>query len=207
MCVNCFLNGEENQKHSKDNPYHVINKLTFPLYEDNWVAEEELLLLEGLEKYGFGNWPDIAEHIATDKTAEDVMNHYERVYINGKDFLPPNEVLSKRDAKNNLIIKPSTNKTQKSMDELDTKRKKYTKLYTEKKETNAGTNVPLQQSVGGLTQPKDSNLNASEIVGFMPLRGDFDYEYDNEAELFLAEMEFHGKHFYMKNSVHRRYLF
>jgi transcriptional adapter 2-alpha len=24
----------------------------------------------------------------------------------------------------------------------------------------------------------------------MPLRGDFDYEYDNEAELFLAEMEF-----------------
>mmetsp|Transcript_12632 Transcript_12632/g.10807 ORF Transcript_12632/g.10807 Transcript_12632/m.10807 type:complete len:159 (+) Transcript_12632:84-560(+) len=33
-------------------------------------------------------------------------------------------------------------------------------------------------------------MNISEIVGFMPKRGDFDYEYDNEAELFLAEMEF-----------------
>ena len=27
----------------------------------------------------------------------------------------------------------------------------------------------------------------------MPLRGDFDVEYDNDAELLLAEMEFYGK--------------
>jgi transcriptional adapter 2-alpha len=27
----------------------------------------------------------------------------------------------------------------------------------------------------------------------MPLRGDFDIEYDNDAELLLAEMEFAGK--------------
>lgn len=33
----------------------------------------------------------------------------------------------------------------------------------------------------------------NDILGFMPLRRDFDYEYDNEAELFLAEMEFSGK--------------
>lgn len=30
----------------------------------------------------------------------------------------------------------------------------------------------------------------NDILGYMPLRGDFDVEYDNEAELFLAEMEF-----------------
>lgn len=30
----------------------------------------------------------------------------------------------------------------------------------------------------------------NEILGYMPLRGDFDVEYDNDAELFLAEMEF-----------------
>ncbi len=29
-----------------------------------------------------------------------------------------------------------------------------------------------------------------EILGYMPLRGEFDVEYDNEAELLLAEMEF-----------------
>ena len=33
----------------------------------------------------------------------------------------------------------------------------------------------------------------NEILGYMPLRGDFDVEFDNDAELFLAEMEFNGK--------------
>ena len=36
------------------------------------------------------------------------------------------------------------------------------------------------------------NSNASEIIGYMPKRGDFDIEYDNDAELLLAEMEFNG---------------
>ena len=41
------------------------------------------------------------------------------------------------------------------------------------------------------TAKPDTAFN--DILGFMPLRRDFDYEYDNEAELFLAEMEFSGK--------------
>ena len=32
--------------------------------------------------------------------------------------------------------------------------------------------------------------NPSEIIGYLPRRGDFEVEYDNEAELLLAEMEF-----------------
>jgi transcriptional adapter 2-alpha len=32
----------------------------------------------------------------------------------------------------------------------------------------------------------------------MPLRGDFDVEYDNDAELLLAEMEFNGKSILLK---------
>ena len=32
--------------------------------------------------------------------------------------------------------------------------------------------------------------NPAEIVGYMPKRGDFEVEFDNEAELLLAEMEF-----------------
>lgn len=32
--------------------------------------------------------------------------------------------------------------------------------------------------------------NPAEIVGYMPKRGDFEVEYDNDAELLLAEMEF-----------------
>lgn len=29
-----------------------------------------------------------------------------------------------------------------------------------------------------------------EVIGFLPLRGDFNIEYDNDAELLLADMEF-----------------
>jgi transcriptional adapter 2-alpha len=54
-----------------------MNKLNFPLFSHDWTAEEELLFFEGLEKFGYGNWADIVEHMATDKTKEDMELHYE----------------------------------------------------------------------------------------------------------------------------------
>lgn len=52
--------------------YYVINKLDFPLFDVEWTADEELLLFEGLEKHGFGNWSEIAEFMGTNKTREEV---------------------------------------------------------------------------------------------------------------------------------------
>lgn len=157
-----------------------------------------MLLIEGLEKYGFGNWTDISEHIGTDKSPDDVFAHYEKIYIASKDYLPPNEVLSRRDANQNLIIKSTGSRSNKQPEELENRRKKYNKPGTDKKDAT----LPAQaQNASGLslTHSKDSNTNASEIVGYMPLRGDFEYEYDNEAELFLAEMEFNGIFFKVFN--------
>ncbi len=45
-------------------------------------------MLEGLEKFGFGNWADISEHVGTDKTKEDLERHYEDVYMSSKKFVP-----------------------------------------------------------------------------------------------------------------------
>lgn len=45
-CCSCFANIEEFPAQ-----YRVINKLDFPLFEQEWTADEELLLFEGLEKY------------------------------------------------------------------------------------------------------------------------------------------------------------
>lgn len=56
ICVNCFANGKETEQHRNYHDYHIINKLDFPLFYDDWKAEEELLLIEGIEKFGFGNW-------------------------------------------------------------------------------------------------------------------------------------------------------
>ena len=38
-----------------------------------------------------------------------------------------------------------------------------------------------------------SGSSPAEIVGYMPKRGDFEVEYDNDAELLLAEMEFNDE--------------
>ena len=43
------------------------------------MAEEELLLLEGLTLYGFGNWPDIADHVGT-KSEDECFEHYAKLY-------------------------------------------------------------------------------------------------------------------------------
>jgi len=72
LCAICFEKGSEAKNHKSTHKYHIITKLDFPLFDKKWTAKEELLLFEGLEKYGFGNWSDIAIHIATNKTKKDV---------------------------------------------------------------------------------------------------------------------------------------
>jgi len=65
-------------KHKKTDPYRVINSLNFPLIDQEWSAHEELLLLDGLSKFGFGNWDDVAGQVGT-KTKEECELHYMNV--------------------------------------------------------------------------------------------------------------------------------
>lgn len=62
LCLNCFCSGRASgggagkRGHSNSHAYIPVGRQTFPLFDVNWAAEEELLLLEGVSKYGFGNW-------------------------------------------------------------------------------------------------------------------------------------------------------
>ena len=51
-CVECIVNGENNnpEKHHRHD-YHFIDKLSFPIFSEDWTANEELLLLNGKLKY------------------------------------------------------------------------------------------------------------------------------------------------------------
>lgn len=53
----------------------------------------------------------------------------------------------------------------------------------------APVNNQSKPASNGPSSNKQST-NPAEVVGFMPRRGDFEVEYDNDAELLLAEMEF-----------------
>uniref|UniRef100_A0A2P2L1B0 Uncharacterized protein MANES_05G167800 n=1 Tax=Rhizophora mucronata TaxID=61149 RepID=A0A2P2L1B0_RHIMU len=93
LCIECFSVGAEVNPHKSNHPYRVMDNLAFPLICSDWNADEEMLLLEGIEMYGFGNWTEVAEHVGT-KSKSQCIDHYVTVYVNSPCFpLPVRPVL------------------------------------------------------------------------------------------------------------------
>ncbi|XP_032231364.1 transcriptional adapter 2-beta isoform X2 [Nematostella vectensis] len=84
LCLQCFCCGAEMGEHKRGHKYQLIGKDcgTFPLFMEDWTAEEETLLLDAIEQHGFGNWEDVADHIGT-KTAHETADHYNSCYVEG----------------------------------------------------------------------------------------------------------------------------
>ncbi|CAA9987790.1 transcriptional coactivator ADA2, putative [Plasmodium knowlesi strain H] len=167
LCVNCFSSGKEMKsekcEHYNYHNYIPIPKYDFPLYKLNWSAEEELLLLDGISKYGFGNWEQVADLVNSaakiPKTDKQCEKHYYNFYLKSNCAPMPD---NKR-----LLIKPDGNP--------------YDIEHVAEKDINENDDY---------VQPKSKKNNRTQIIGYWPLRGDFDIEYDNDAELLLADMEF-----------------
>lgn len=88
LCIECFSVGAEVTSHKSNHPYRVMDNLSFPLICPDWNADDEILLLEGIEMYGLGNWTEVAEHVGT-KTKEPCIEHYANVYMNSPYFPLP----------------------------------------------------------------------------------------------------------------------
>ncbi|XP_065881695.1 transcriptional adapter ADA2-like isoform X2 [Euphorbia lathyris] len=88
LCIECFSVGAEVTPHKSSHPYRIMDNLSFPLICPGWNADEEILLLEGIEMYGFGNWAEVAEHIGS-KSKSQCISHYGAVYMNSPCFPLP----------------------------------------------------------------------------------------------------------------------
>ncbi|XP_059438871.1 transcriptional adapter ADA2b-like isoform X2 [Corylus avellana] len=88
LCIECFSVGAEVTPHKNNHPYRVMDSLSFPLFCPDWNADDEILLLEGTEMYGLGNWAEVAEHVGT-KSKEQCIEHYTNVYMNSPYFPLP----------------------------------------------------------------------------------------------------------------------
>ncbi|GAB2233733.1 hypothetical protein Droror1_Dr00002962 [Drosera rotundifolia] len=88
LCVECFSVGVEITPHKCNHPYRVMDDLSFPLICPDWNADEEILLLEGIEMYGLGNWNEVAEHVGAKSKAE-CIEHYNRIYMDSPFFPLP----------------------------------------------------------------------------------------------------------------------
>ncbi|KAK9459606.1 uncharacterized protein V1516DRAFT_642084 [Lipomyces oligophaga] len=163
LCVPCFASGASSSTHKPSHAYSIIEQHAYPIFSEDWGADEELLLIEGAETLGLGNWQDIAEHIGG-RTKEEVDRHYLDVYIRSKEYPLP-EMKRKFDI-------TATEFAARKKARLDTRRQQQAILPPPKQKPTAS--VP----------------SCHEVQGYMPGRLEFETEYENEAELAVKDMVF-----------------
>ncbi|CAK8567030.1 unnamed protein product [Lathyrus sativus] len=235
LCIECFSVGAELTPHKSNHPYRVMDNLSFPLVCPDWSADEEMLLLEAIDMYGFGNWNEVADNVGT-KSKSQCIDHYNAEYLNSPCFPLPDlsHVMGKNKdellamAKGHQVKKefsPSAELTLKEeplfSDGINTEESKQAATTDQttsrltsasgkalsssiKKASNMNQNndgvkveVKVEESQAGRSigekKPKLSGEyrpSMKALSGYNSKRGEFDVEYDNDAEQILAEMEF-----------------
>ncbi|EIN11553.1 SWIRM-domain-containing protein [Punctularia strigosozonata HHB-11173 SS5] len=160
ICPRCFCEGKEFGRHKRWHAYRVVELHSYPIFEEDWGADEEILLIEGLSLQGLGNWQAIAEHVGT-RTKEQVAEHYHRVYINS-----PGWPLPRMDQQ--FDVDPATFH--------ERKRRRISTMDT------IATPLP---KVAPTSAPA-----VHEVAGFLPGRLEFEHEVENEAEDLIKDLEF-----------------
>ena len=169
----CFSNGLNSQNHDPaTHAFSVIEQHSIPIYDADWGADEELLLLEGAEVYGLGSWADIADHIGGYRTKEEVRDHYIETYVKSANF-PLSERADPKDT--SLLVENPR--------EIFQARKK--RRIEDRK--NAAKSAP---PAAPKQKPTASVPACHEVQGYMPGRLEFETEFANEAEEAVQHMQF-----------------
>ncbi|XP_076887654.1 transcriptional adapter ADA2-like isoform X2 [Bidens hawaiensis] len=219
LCVECFSVGAEVYPHKSNHPYRVMDNLSFPLFCSDWNADEEILLLEGIEMYGLANWNEVAEHVGT-KSKSHCIEHYNTIYMNSPCFPLPDmsHVMGKN--REELLAMARENPTE---SELSVKEESpfsaRIKVEESRKEGSVGGSSIVNASTGAgkrtssvvqsgdgikiedshtdrsfggkkLRASAEEGPSVTEISGYNFKRQEFEVEYDNDAEQLLADMEF-----------------
>ncbi|KAF9434356.1 Transcriptional adapter ada2 [Entomortierella beljakovae] len=162
LCVRCFCSGKELGKHKSWHDFRVMEQHSFPIFDANWGADEELLLIEGAETFGIGNWQDIADHVGS-KTRDECEAHYLQVYVDSETWPVP-------DMHKKFDMDPEAQASRK---------KQRLAMRTSRPPVPAKIQKPMT------SQPANH-----EIAGYMPGRLEFETEYENEAEQVVKDMLF-----------------
>ncbi|PWN35493.1 uncharacterized protein FA14DRAFT_160620 [Meira miltonrushii] len=209
VCCSCFLEGQESGTHKAWHDYRVVEQHAYPIFCDDWGADEELLLIDGAQIYGLGNWADIADHIGN-RTKEEVQEHYIKVFVEGRDgteygdrraeeavtsaiqSAQPPDAQGKR--KLLPVVGPNPD-FKASVDAEEFQKRKRQRIEDARSGQAAfGGSAPSTQTQGGKPVPPKPLVSAptshSELATFMPGRLEFEVEYENDAENYVKDMEF-----------------
>jgi len=166
QCLNCFNAGKVVPPHKKGHRYRVRPREQRHPFESEWTFDDELALLDAMERNGMGNWKNIGKDMCRD--GAECKRHYHRVFLQSPDF-----------------PLPSKPKDETITVESDAKKRKVG--ANDKVETRSASSTSSSSARNSDAKSKSKLI---EIAGYMPKRGDFDIEYDNDAEQLLADLEF-----------------
>eukprot|EP01113_Clastostelium_recurvatum_P029973 TRINITY_DN3631_c0_g1_i3.p1 TRINITY_DN3631_c0_g1~~TRINITY_DN3631_c0_g1_i3.p1 ORF type:complete len:584 (+),score=187.76 TRINITY_DN3631_c0_g1_i3:68-1819(+) len=177
LCVECFSVGAQITPHQSSHDYQIMDNMHFPLFTEDWGADEELLLLEAIDMYGLGNWSDISEHVGS-KSSADCRDHYFGIYINVPTYPLPDT--SQALTTHEMILNPKKRKAV-LVNPLD----------VNKPPGKAGAPAPPPPPTTTPAPSVDMKSHPLvDAVGYMKNRGEFETEWENEAERFIANMVF-----------------
>ena len=165
LCLECFSQGKEIGPHLNDHKYRVIPSLHFPLLTNDWGADEEFMLLRGIEEKGMDNWGDISKYVKT-KGPRECRSHYYECYLNSEQTPLPNIEESYLKKHGIVDMKPS-------------------KIFHHRDDEFEAKPQKDNQS----TQPNYEGYDAQ----FNPYRREFGFEYFNNAELSVCDIVFDDK--------------
>lgn len=173
LCVTCFSEGEARHNHDPaTHAYRVIEQNSFPIFDPEWGADEEQLLIEGAEIYGLGSWADISDHIGGFREKDEVRDHYLKTFVDSPCFPLPKRCSPHDNELANEITR----------EEFQSRKKRR---IEDRKEAHKNAQ-PLQPK----TKPTASVPSCHEIQGYMPGRLEFETEYANDAEEAVQHMQF-----------------
>lgn len=209
LCCCCFLEGSETGSHKAWHDYRVVEQHAYPIFCSDWGADEELLLIDGAQIYGLGNWADIADHIGN-RTKEEVEDHYVKVYIEGRDGTAEGDARAEQIVQSFLASRRTMEPrgqqlpvagpnvhfvAQINAEEFQRqKRKRIEDLREDQAAFNVLSSTHTKDGQVAKPVPPKPLVSAptshSELAGFMPGRLEFESEYEQDAENFVKDMEF-----------------
>lgn len=186
VCVECFSVGAETGAHKAWHAYRVVDSLAFPFLTLEWSAEEELALLEALEAFGLGRWTEVAEHVGT-KSRSACHEHYTQRYLRSPTAPLPDlgAVIGKEGAAALAAARAGADATAPALSGAAA-------AALERAAASAAEEGAKAAALASFAKPGGPRFegNAPEVTGFNAKRAEFEAEYDLEAELPLADLDF-----------------
>lgn len=164
QCLECYADGMEKDQHVREHPAVLMDPCTSPLFSKDWRIEEELFLVNSVALCGIGNWEDISKQIKTKKAIECEV-HYFSTYFDCPTAPFPDTSAPPKEPTPLPPLLPFDTSPQESC-------------------PSDGHDRNL------VYQNKREKTLPAEFSGYMPLRHEFEEEFNDEAEVLINQIEF-----------------